>query len=60
MMILNKDRANLMQKWTILKLKPCFVFLYLYYFEHYGSWTVYQKGKKETSQQFSCILFRKN
>ncbi len=44
---INNNRAILIQKWSILKLNPCFIFVYLYNFENYGSWTVYQKSKSK-------------
>ncbi len=34
---INMDRAILMQKLSIFKLNPCFIFVYLYHFENYGS-----------------------
>ncbi len=34
---INKDRAILMQKGTILQLNPCFIFVCLYQFENYDS-----------------------
>ncbi len=36
-----------MQKLSIFKLNPGFIFVYLYHFENYGSWTVYQKSKRK-------------
>ncbi len=44
-MILIRIELFLMQNSTILKWNLCFVFVYLYHFKIYGSWTVYQKGK---------------
>ncbi len=43
-----------MQKWTICKLNPCFIFVYLHQFENCGFWTLYQKGKKK---QINSLLY---
>ncbi len=44
---INKDRAILMQTWTIFKLIHVLFLFYLHHFENYGSWTVYKKVKRK-------------